>query len=167
MTPQNAFISIDQICNSWLLKRGKSIHSYYKIMVLAAEAIQELALTSLPLVSHKIIKKQSNESWFTLPQDYTEWVSAGIRVGEFWRPVSISNRLMPMPNEIANSEYNGEYNMGNSWTSWLNPAIGNVSPTNPTTPYFNTQYFNPAYFNAGVQPIVVSGGTSYYNPLLS
>ena len=79
MTPTNAFISLDQICYSWLLRQNKTIHFYYKALSLASEAIRELSLTSLPLVNHKIIEKQDDETWFILPNDYTDWVSVGLR----------------------------------------------------------------------------------------
>ena len=53
----SALISVSDICNSWLLKKGKTeTHSWWKVLPIACEAVQELTLTTIPMVHHAILK---------------------------------------------------------------------------------------------------------------
>lgn len=146
MTPQGAFISADQITTSWLLNRSKTIHSYYKIIKLCADAIRELALTSLPLVKHQIITKPRNQDWFELPRDFIDYCSIGIRQGEYWRPIAVSTQLLPMPNRVHNGEYNNEYssqfNTQGQWTNWINPVMKDMSGDFAGDDFFNNDFSN-------------------------
>lgn len=157
MTPTNAFISLDQICYSWLLRQNKTIHFYYKALSLASEAIRELSLTSLPLVNHKIIEKQDDETWFILPNDYTDWVSVGLRTGEFWRPVRVHNKLMPMPNTVSGSgSFGDDVDIDDSdWTNWLNPK------TLETVSTFSGDFFSGNSFNATLPTTTLFNGSMF------
>jgi hypothetical protein len=120
-----ALISIDEICTSWLLKKGKSFHSWWKILPIASEAVQELSLTSLPIVQHVELTKSDNENYFVLPKGFTDWVSVGVRIGDRWRPVAVSERLMPYPDEnCGGGQFNGGFSNGfkrrGDWKKWLN-----------------------------------------------
>ena len=150
MKANNAFITIDQICFSWLAKKGKTIHSYYKALLLAAEAIQELSLTSLPLINHKLLTKQDNETWFMLPGDYTEWALVGIREGEHYRKIPVSNKLMSFPRYIGNGQLDNQYGQGidtcGDYTGWLNPGMIVTIPPPPPPPPPTIQHFSGAFF---------------------
>src|ERR1044072_7437500 len=95
------FITVKQIVYSWLLKREKTLHSAFKGYALAAEAVQELALTSMPLLKHKILTKEEGEDWFMLPDDYTDWVSIGLRDGGHHYPLGVASNLLPFRNTIG------------------------------------------------------------------
>jgi hypothetical protein len=129
-TSKGAFISVDQIVYAWLLRNGKTIHAYWKALPLAAEAVRELSLSSIQLmVQHKILTRPKGQTWFELPGDYTDYVSAGIRQGGWWRPLGISNRLIPLPRMTGTGEYDGsefsgstwDFNTKGEWTNWVNP----------------------------------------------
>jgi hypothetical protein len=96
-TPTNSYVTLDQIVNHWLLSNGKTIHSYLKSYTFATEAVRELSFNSLNLIQETFLTKPKGQSWWNLPSDYTDWVSVGIRNGEFWRPVGVLKGLMPFP----------------------------------------------------------------------
>jgi hypothetical protein len=96
-TPTNSYVTLDQIVNHWLLSNGKTIHSYLKAYTFAAEAVRELSFNSLHLIQETFLTKPKGQSWWNLPSDYTDWVSVGVRNGEFWRPVGVLKGLMPFP----------------------------------------------------------------------
>lgn len=120
-----ALISIEEICNSWLLKKGKTYHSWWKILPIACEAVQELTLTTIPMVHHTILQRDSSGVFFRLPEGFTDWVSVSIRVGNRWIPISATTRLMPFPNSCENgkeydTEYNKDFKQIGDYKSWLN-----------------------------------------------
>ena len=96
-TPTNSYVSLNDIVNHWLLMNGKTVHNYMKAYTFATEAIRELSFNSLHLIQETFLTKPKGQSWWNLPSDYTDWVSVGIRNGEFWRPVGVFNGLMPFP----------------------------------------------------------------------
>ena len=126
MTPNGAFVSLDEIINAWLFKNGKTIHNYAKVLTFAAEAVRELSVTSLQLVNHKILVRDCHD-WWDLPDDYTDYVSAGIRVGQYWRPIGIRKGIMPVPYTDGLAQYNptefseipGEMNTSGDWINWI------------------------------------------------
>ena len=134
MTPNGAFVSIDEIINAWLFKNGKTVHSYAKVMAFAAEAVREMSYTSMNLVQHKILIRDCND-WWDLPSDYSDYVSAGIRIGEYWRPVGIRTGLMPFPYTDGIAQYNpsefneipGQMNTTGQWINWLGPECDDAS----------------------------------------
>src|SRR5690606_15071971 len=145
MRLENAFISIDQICNSWLLRRGKTIHSYYKCLALAAEAVRELALSSLPIINHKIIKRDDYGNWFELPKDLTAFVSAGIRDGEYWRPAAINRQLMPMPDIRKDGQFSSDFDnemQDGAWHNWIGAA-----PEESDSGTITNGHFSPSFFS--------------------
>lgn len=151
-TPSTAFISIDQIVYSYLLRHGKTIHAYYKILSLAAEAVRELSINTLQLVNHKILTKGEDETHFVLPDDYTDWVSAGFRQGDFWRPVGVSsNRLMPFPKRIGDGEFNSEFGNG------LDTEGGITNWTNPQTPSVEASFSGDDFSSSDMSTTDVSG----------
>ena len=96
-TPTNSYVTLDQMVNHWLLSNGKTVHNYMKAYTFAAEAVRELSFNSLHLIQETFLTKPKGQSWWNLPSDYTDWVSVGIRNGEFWRPVGVLKGLMPFP----------------------------------------------------------------------
>jgi len=162
-----ALISALEITDSWLLKHNKTQHSWAKALPLVWEAIQELVLTSLPIVQHTQITKLPNETWFQLPKDYMDWVSVGIRVGDRWHPVGISERLMPYPNsECAGGQYDSEhdrkqYRREGEWKSWLNRDC-----TYQNADFFADDFFNEDYSDensTSQQPQPLDNAAFYYN----
>lgn len=147
----NAFISINDIVNSYLVAHGKTRHSAWKLYKLACDAVRELALSQMPLPQHKILTKPAGQTWFELPKDFTDYISVGIRVGERWRPVAVEHQLMPYPAPAGHGEFNDEFGDGydteGGWTNWVNPSLA-IDPAsfgpqfNPSN-YLNTNYTPP------------------------
>ena len=142
-TPTNSYVTLDQIVNHWLLSNGKTIHSYLKAYTFAAEAVRELSFNSLHLIQETFLTKPKGQSWWNLPSDYTDWVSVGIRNGEFWRPVGVLKGLMPFP---APHNY------------YLDKATSVVlTPSTPTTAEAYTYSFN----------LTNAGAAAQYNDLVT
>jgi hypothetical protein len=86
------------------------------------------------LVQHKILIRDCND-WWDLPSDYSDYVSAGIRIGEYWRPVGIRTGLMPFPYTDGIAQYNpsefneipGQMNTTGQWINWLGPECDDAS----------------------------------------
>lgn len=76
-----ALISVEEITEDILLKRGMTQHFWWRILPLVCEAVQEIGLTSMPIVRHTQITKLPNETWFKIPNGFIDWVSVGIRSG--------------------------------------------------------------------------------------
>lgn len=145
-TPTNSYVTLDQIVNHWLLSNGKTVHNYMKAYTFAAEAVRELSFNSLHLIQETFLNKPKGQSWWNLPSDYTDWVSVGIRNGEFWRPVGVLKGLMPFP---------GPHNYG------LDLATSVVlTPSTPTTAEQYTYTFNLTNSAAAAQY------TSLYNAVV-
>jgi len=133
-----AFVSVDNIVDAYMLRRGMHPNTWWKVLPLAAEAVRELGLTSGLMVQHTILKKNEpdnsvsppiipDNSWFTLPADFTDYISVGIRQGDMWRPIAVDSQLMPYPKsdgsaEFTPTEHTDEFNIdGAGWKKWLNP----------------------------------------------
>lgn len=144
-TSANAFLSVSDIVNSYIVAHGKTRHSAWKLYKLACDAVRELALSQMPLPQHKIISKPVGQTWFELPKDYTDYISVGIRVGERWRPVAVEHQLMPYPAPAGMGQYDNEfgagYNVDGGWTNWLNPNLA-ISPAS-----FNGNNFSGGNYN--------------------
>lgn len=136
----NAYISLDEIVNSWLLQHGKTTHVKWKILKLAAMAVQKLSLTSMPMVNHTILRREEDQLWWELPTNFSDYVSVGIRSGNVWRPIGVSKQLMPMPRGAGGGQYDSEfgsaYNTKGGWTNWINPQLA------PILASFNGEDFN-------------------------
>lgn len=133
---QGAFVSVDNIVDAYMLRRGMHPNSWWKVLPLAAEAVRELGLTSGLMIQHTIIKKNvpidtvpptvTDYSWFNLPPNFTDYLSVGIRQGDMWRPIPVDNQLMPFPNtdgsgEFTPTEHTNEFNTeGGGWKKWVN-----------------------------------------------
>lgn len=140
-----ALISVDEICSSWLLKKGKTYHSWWKILPIACEAVQELVLTSIPAVHHTELTKTDDEKWFVIPKGFTDWVSVGMRIGDRWQPVGVSQRLMPYPNSCEgggqfNDQFGDQFKKRGSWKSWLNNEC-----TYGTSDFFADDFFDEEF----------------------
>lgn len=138
-----AFVSVENIVDAWMLRRGMHPNSWWKALPLAAEAVRELGLTSGLMVQHTILKKDiptnssppviPDQSWFTLPPDFTDYVSVGIRQGDMWRPIAVDDQLMPYPKtdgsgEFTPTEHTDEFNTeGNGWKKWTNPKYNDLN----------------------------------------
>jgi len=141
MATTNANISIDQIVISWLGKRGYSIHYYWKALLLAQEAVQELGMTSVPLTRHALLTKAEGEHWYTLPEDFSSYLRVGARFGDVWYPVRISERLMPYANtdgqgDMSAIDFGPDTNIQGNKIGWSAGQTYNAS--------FNPADFNPA-----------------------
>lgn len=138
-----ALISVEEMTEDILLKRGMTQHFWWRILPLVCEAVQELGLTSMPIVRHTQITKLPHETWFKIPNGFIDWVSVGIRNGNKWIPVAISNRLIPYPNsECAGGQFDNEYDPSKfktkgEWKSWLNSSCK----------WNNGDFFGDDFFN--------------------
>ncbi len=169
MMANDAFVSLMDIANSWMLRNGKTIHAKYMVLKHAADAVRELQLTSLAMVKHKLLYREEGKQWWELPKDFSDWVSAGVRAGQRWKPVGISSSLMPMPQTYApaefNSEYSTEFNQG-EWGNWMNGTYAKFAGA------FDSADFDSADFTTedggtltstgyGFAPLGYGGGTGY------
>lgn len=164
---QDAFISGHQINQEWLLKRGKTQHSYYKANAFMCEAVQEMALSGLKIGQrHILLKKKSGEDCFNLPAGYTGWSAVGIRRGGTWIPVAVSDRLMPYePTAGTTGEFNGTQ-FGEQFAT-SGPLVSWQQHDHPNTPEgaFSGQYFDNATIdtNAATTTPVTAPCYSYCN----
>lgn len=155
----NALISAEEIAESILLKRGMSQHYWWRILPLVCEAVQELAFTSMPLVKHTQLEKLPGETWFRLPNGFQDWVSVGIRQGNRWIPVGVSERLMPYPNsECAGGQFDNEFNASEfrrngDWKSWLNRSCKWGNADFFTDDFLNTDFSDTETVTEQPQPI--------------
>lgn len=134
MSTTNSYISIKEIVSSWLLKKEKHPNSKWKIYPLAAEAIQELALTSLPLIQHVLLTRPAGQTWFDLPDGYTEYVSVGQRYGDSFRPLGVSNKLLPFPAMAGAGDLGNDFGSGygnSAQYNWMDGAPGQAADFNP------------------------------------
>lgn len=158
-----ALISVQEIAESILLKRGMTQHYWWRIVPLVCEAVQELSLTSMPTVRHTQIMKEPHETWFTLPKGFMDWVSVGIRIGNKWIPVGISERLMPYPNaecdgaEFSNA-FSNKYRKEGNWKSWLNKTCkwGNAD-------FFSDDFFSDDFSDTETTTQQTQGTDPYSN----
>lgn len=145
---------------SWLLKRGKSVHYYIDCMLLASEAVRELAFTSLPLPQHTLLTKVEGQNYFQLPAGFSDVVRVGVRYGDMWWPLPIADRLMPYSNrngqgDLNPDEFGSDMNTGGSNISWYSGASNAAN--------FSGDDFAPADF----QTEDSGGGSSAISPLSS
>lgn len=151
-TPRTAHKTLDEIVVEFLLKRQKTMHSYWKILPIACEAVRELQLTSLPMLNHTELTKTDDESWFILPKGYTEWVNVGIRFKERWIPIGVSERLMPVPMTVGvkgfNDQLNDQFQHSGDWTKW--DSSGGI-------PYSYTGFMNFKPVNTDTNGNVTNG----------
>lgn len=145
-TPTNSYVTLDQIVNHWLLSNGKTVHNYMKAYTFCAEAVRELSFNSLHLIQETFLTKPKGQSWWNLPSDYTDWVSVGVRNGEFWRPVGVLKGLMPFP---APHNYNLDLA-----TSVVKTASVGTTPEYYTYTYNLTNTAAAAQYNTLVSAVV-------------
>lgn len=145
MSTTNANISIDQIVISWLGKRGYPIHYYWKALLLAQEAVQELGMTSVPLTRHALLTKTDGEHWYTLPTDFSSYIRVGARYGDTWYPIRISESLMPYANtdgqgDMSALDFGPDTNIQGDKIAWSAGGLTYNSNFNPAD-------FNPADYH--------------------
>lgn len=144
----STYIDLKEVVNTMLAREGAPIHRFYKYVMFAAEAVQELQMMgSLPILNHVILNKDTDNDYFTLPNGYTDHVTVGVRVGSFWRPLAMSPSLMGMPNYQDNGQFSTQFNQNQfdvqgDYTTW---SLSNQGDT-----------FLPNGFNVGLSPFFMS-----------
>ena len=161
MADNTALISVEEITISWLLKAGMTGHVWWRILPFACEAVQELTLTTLPIVHHVIIQREPGQNYFKLPEGFVDWVSVGRRVGEHWRPVNATNNLLPFLNrECSPTEYSNEYSdkfrKKGHWKSWLNHECRTA-----TSDFFSGDFFNDNFSTTDTTTTQDNGNNEY------
>lgn len=162
--PPGSYIGIDDICNSWLTSHEKHDNSYWKVIKYAADAVRELSLTSLPLLQHKILTRPAGQNWFDLPDDFTAEVSMGIRFGDSWLPVGMSQQLLGMPAFLGNGDLDvddfnpNDLNTQGDQTNW-----GSQDQTQPS---FNPANFSGSNFLAATVPSGASNTVAWLDTWL-
>ena len=112
--PNGAYVYADELVNSILAKGGMTIHYYVYVLPLVEEAIRELSKHSVDTLHHTLLPRYKSDAGrtgaamnlFALPDDFTDWMTIGVRDGEYWRPLGVNHRLLP----------------------FLQPASGNTQP---------------------------------------
>jgi len=178
------YIDLKEIVNTMLAREQASIHRFYRYVIFAAEAVQELQMMgSLNMVNHTILKKDEQNDYFVLPKGYTDHVSIGVRVGSFWRPIASSNTLMGVPNSQGDGQFNNEFNsaqlnVNGGYTTWED-SVGATLPA-----AFNSDFDKNGFqttqsqstlsdngqpvlnnFNVGISPFFMSDYIDSYGEL--
>lgn len=126
-SPSGAYISISQIVNSYLFAKGKDEHSFVKVTGLVASAVQELGFLGVMTVNQVLLNRDASQQWFTLPDDYCDWVSVGVRCGDKIFPLRVDQRLMKSPAFDNTGGFSGVdigegLDTDGNWTNWVNCA---------------------------------------------
>lgn len=136
--------------NSYRLDRGKTVHQTWKILPAACKAVQELSMTTLPIVQHVKLYREAGAPYFKLPEGFVDWVSVGMQWGNRFIPVPVSNSLIPFlpqncsPNPFS-SDFGKTFQHGGDWKSWLNKEC-----SYQTSDFFSDDFFQDDYSEGNV-----------------
>jgi hypothetical protein len=136
-------VSLDSIVLNTLMKKGYSLHYYVAFLVYAKECLRELTYDDLQCFNEKLIPINSNNA-FQIPNDYVDYVTVGIPLGQGIRPLvedkkmtSLSNydsnlNVIPYTSDTASQDdvalilpYNG-LSLGNWYTTHMNDYGENI-----------------------------------------
>jgi len=112
--------SLDYIVKNFLLKKGYPLHWYMQSMVYAADCLRELTFDDLRVINTKILPVDQTINAATLPEDYQDYVTVGVMVGQRIRPLTPTNTLNPLVNLDSNTNFSEQ-----EWND-------NVVPTDST-----------------------------------
>lgn len=158
MQQQGAYVSVDQICREWLAKREKSIHTYWKALMYAGEAVQELTLSTLPLLQHTVLSRGKDQNWFDLPEGVTAIVSVGIPYRGTWRPIGMNGTIMAFPKYSGQSDLGTGFGEGFNQGVQLNPGDGGLKLASFSGDDFSPEDFATATVPQGMEESDWLGG---------
>lgn len=97
--------SLDYIVKNYLLKKGYPLHWYMQFMVYAADCLRELTFDDLRVINTKILPVDQTINAAYLPDDFQDYVTVGVMVGQRIRPLTPTNTLNPLVNLDTNTNY--------------------------------------------------------------
>lgn len=112
--------SLDFIVKNYLLKRGYPLHWYMQFMVYAADCLRDLTFDDLKVINTKILPVDQNINAATLPDDFQDYVTVGVMVGQRIRPLVPTSTLNPLVNLDTSTNYSET-----EWTDNTNPPGSN------------------------------------------
>jgi hypothetical protein len=114
--------SLDAIVRNMLLKQRYGLCYYLDFLLYAAECLKELTLDDLQIVNTKLLTV-SDTGTIELPNDYVDYVSVCLRVGQHLRPLVEDNSLNPMPNYDSDFVAQPYYNYTGANNGYFNQVL--------------------------------------------
>ena len=97
--------SLDFIVKNYLLKRGYPLHWYMQFMVYAADCLREITFDDLRVINTKILPVDQTINAADLPEDYQDYVTVGVMIGQRIRPLVPTSTLNPLVNLDVDQNY--------------------------------------------------------------
>lgn len=97
--------SLDYIVKNYLLKRGYPLHWYMQSMVYAADCLRELTFDDLRVINTKILPVDQTINAAELPEDYQDYVTVGVMIGQRIKPLVPTSTLNPLTSLDVNQNY--------------------------------------------------------------
>lgn len=107
--------SLDYIVKNFLLKRGYPLHWYMQFMVYAADCLRELTFDDLRIINTKILPVNQTINAAELPEDYQDYITVGVMIGQRIRPLVPTSTLNPLTS-LDNGQNYSEQNWQDSTT---------------------------------------------------
>ena len=112
--------SLDYIVKNYLLKKGYPLHWYMQFMVYAADCWRELTFDDLRIINTKILPVDQAINAASLPEDYQDYVTVGVMIGQRIRPLVPTNTLNPLTSLDVNQNFAQQ-----DWTDTTTPPGSN------------------------------------------
>jgi hypothetical protein len=97
--------SLDFIVKNYLLKKGYPLHWYMQFMVYAADCLREITFDDLRVINTKILPVNQTINAAELPEDYQDYVTVGVMIGQRIRPLVPTTTLNPLISLDVNQNY--------------------------------------------------------------
>jgi hypothetical protein len=97
--------SLDYIVKNALGKKGYPLHYYLQCMLYASDCLRELTFDDLRVINTKILPINTNINTAQLPDDYQDYVTVGVMVGQRLRPLTPTSTLNPITNLNSGSNF--------------------------------------------------------------
>ena len=88
--------SLDKIVRTLLMKKGYPLHYYCQFLVYGREALRELSMDDLKVYNTKLLPINDYNA-IDLPNDYLDYVTVGVMVGQAVKPL-VENRKLNVLN---------------------------------------------------------------------
>lgn len=112
--------SLDYIVKNYLLKKGYPLHWYMQFLVYAADCLRDLTFDDLRIINTKILPVDQTINAAGLPEDYQDYVTVGVMIGQRIKPLVPTTTLNPLTNLDVNQNYAEQ-----EWTDTPNPPGSN------------------------------------------
>jgi hypothetical protein len=112
--------SLDFIVKNYLLKKGYPLHWYMQFMVYAADCLREITFDDLRVINTKILPVNQKINAAELPEDYQDYVTVGVMIGQRIRPLVPTSTLNPLISLDVNQNYSEQ-----EWTDNVVPPGSN------------------------------------------